>query len=162
MYAIRSYYVWIFAVLALIGLAGLLILFSLRQYERAWQLYLLNFLFWSAIAQGGLLFSTIMHVTKARWSGALQNLSEAFAAFFPVSFFMFLGLYAGKEYLFPWIGQNLHGKEIWLNIPFLFSRDTAGLLLLYGFGLAYVRCSLKFKIMPGAGGGILRKIMSLV
>ncbi|GBC59789.1 hypothetical protein DENIS_0730 [Desulfonema ishimotonii] len=148
----------IFAVLILAGLAAFLLLLSFRQYHRAWQIYLVNFLFWSAVAQGGLLFSMIMHVTKAKWSGALQNLSEAFVAFFPISLILFLLLFTGKNYVFPWIGQDLHGKEVWLNIPFLFSRDFAGLLILYGFGFIYVFYALKSKIR--SGGGIIRKIMA--
>ena len=68
------------------GLAG-------QHPEKAWLAYLINFLLWSAIAQGGLLFSTVMHTVKARWSGPLQNLAESFAAFFPVSFVLFLILF---------------------------------------------------------------------
>ncbi len=40
---------------------------------RAWQAYLLNFLFFSAIAQGAVLFSALMHTVKARWSGPLRT-----------------------------------------------------------------------------------------
>jgi hypothetical protein len=47
---------------------------------KAWQAYLINFLLWSAIAQGGLLFSAIMHTVNARWSGPLSNLAESFVA----------------------------------------------------------------------------------
>jgi hypothetical protein len=50
---------------------------------------LINFLLWSAIAQGAVLFSAVMHMTKARWSGPLSALSESFAAFFPLSFVLF-------------------------------------------------------------------------
>ena len=114
--------------------------------ERAWLTYLINFLLWSAIAQGGLLFSTVMHTVKARWSGPLQNLAESFAAFFPVSFVLFLILFAGKNHLFPWLNQDLHGKEIWLNIPFLFTRDFFGLLILYGLGFAYLYHALWLKL----------------
>jgi Ni/Fe-hydrogenase subunit HybB-like protein len=106
--------------------------------ERAWQAYLINFLLWSAIAQGGLLFSVVMHITKARWSQPMQNLAESFVAFFPFSLLLFVLLFVGKESLFPWLHHDLHGKEVWLNIPFLFWRDLLGLLLLYGLGYAYV------------------------
>jgi len=114
--------------------------------DRAWQTYFLNFLLWSAIAQGGLLFSAVMHTVKARWSGSLSGLSESFAAFFPVSFVLFLVLFLGKNYLFPWVHEDLHGKEAWLNIPFLFSRDAIGLLLLYGFGSAYLYYTLGWRL----------------
>ena len=124
--------------------------------ERAWQAYLINFLVFSAMAQGGLLFSAIMHLTRARWSGPLSNLAESFTAFFPISFGLFLLLLPAKEKLFPWMHMDLHGKEVWLNLPFLFARDAAGLLLLYALGFAYLYHALWFKLEKEhpRGGGI--------
>ena len=123
-------------------LAGLVV----GSPERAWQSYLINFLLWSAIAQGALLFSAVMHTAKARWSGPLASIAESFSAFFPISFILFLLLYLGKNHVFPWIGEDLHGKEVWLNIPFLFSRDSAGLFILYGVGFAYLYYALGAKL----------------
>jgi len=114
---------------------------------QAWQTYLINFLLWSAIAQGAVLFSAVMHMTNARWSGPLASLSEAFTAFFPISFVLFLILFLGKNHIFPWIHEDLHGKEVWLNIPFLFTRDAAGLLILYGLGIGYLYHALQLKIV---------------
>jgi hypothetical protein len=150
---------WIFSLFVLAGIGGFLLLLIFRQYERAWQTYLVNFLFWSAVAQGGLLFSMVMHVTRARWSRALENLSEAFVAFFPISFILFLVLFLGREHLFPWLHQDLHGKEVWLNLPFLFTRDLVGLVILYGSGFAYCHYAVKSKI-DAEGGGIIRSILA--
>lgn len=127
-----------FIALVFIGLAAFLYEASGKQPEKAWQVYLINFILFSGIAQGGLVFSTIMHTTGARWSGPLTNLAEAFAGFFPVSFVLFLLMLAGQNYVFPWVNQDLQGKEAWLNVPFLMSRDSIGLLLLYGVGSAYL------------------------
>src|SRR5210317_2620727 len=80
-------------VLVVIGFGSFVFGLTGRHPERAWQAYLINFLLWSAIAQGGLLFSAVMHMTKARWSGPLSALSESFAAFFPLSFILFLLLF---------------------------------------------------------------------
>lgn len=113
--------------------------------ERAWQAYLINFLLFSGIAQGGFLFSTVMHLTGARWSRSMAGVAEAFAGFFPVSFVLFLLLFFGSEHLFPWLNEDLHGKEIWLNLPFLMTRNAMGLLLLYGFGFAYLYYALEVK-----------------
>jgi len=127
--------------------------------QRAWQAYLINFLLWSAIAQGGLLFSTIMHTTKARWSGALQDLAESFSAFFPISVILFIFLFLGYKHLFPWHQQDLHGKEIWLNIPFLFSRNLLGLLILYGVGGAYLYYAMRLRITAMAHPGKIRAFL---
>jgi hypothetical protein len=127
--------------------------------ERAWQAYLINFLLWSAIAQGGLLFSVVMHTVKARWSGPLSNLAESFTAFFPISLALFLILFLGAEYLFPWLHQDLHGKEAWLNIPFLFTRNFIGLFILYGLGFAYVYHALWLKLDRSIGPGKIRSFL---
>jgi Ni/Fe-hydrogenase subunit HybB-like protein len=143
----------IFAILIVIGLATFLYVLQTPHPERAWQAYLINFLFWSAIAQGGLLFSAVMHLTKARWSQPVQNLAESFAAFFPISFGLFLLMFLGKDYIFPWLHHDLHGKEAWLNLPFLFTRNLIGLLVLYGLGLAYLYNAMRLKLDPGSSSG---------
>jgi hypothetical protein len=136
------------AVLAAAGVAAFLAGLIGPHPQRAWQAFLINFLLWSAIAQGAVLFSAVTRVVKARWTGPLSGLSEAFAGFFPVSFILFLILFLGKDHVFPWLQADLHGKEVWLNVPFLFMRDAAGLLILYGCGFAYLAQALKLKIDP--------------
>ncbi|MFZ7125220.1 MAG: hypothetical protein ACOWWM_03580 [Desulfobacterales bacterium] len=151
---------WIFLGLTAVG-AGTFLVQALGEHpERAWQAYLINFLVWSAIAQGAFLFSTIMHMAKARWSGPLSNLSESFVAFFPVSIGLFLVLYLGREHVFPWIHQDLHGKEVWLNIDFLFSRDLAALVILYGLGFAYLTQALRLKLDPAQKGAWIRRLFA--
>jgi hypothetical protein len=130
-----------------------------RNPERVWQSYLINFLLWSAIAQGGLLFSVLMHTVKARWSGPLSNLAESFTAFFPISFGLFLILFLGRDDLFPWLHQDLHGKEVWLNIPFLFTRDFVGLLILYGLGFFYLYHALWLKLDRSISSGRIRTFL---
>ena len=139
---------WIFVILILIGMAAFIYGIMSPHPEKAWQAYLINFLLWSAIAQGAVLFSAVMHMTKARWSGPLSALSESFAAFFPLSFVLFLLLFLGRAHIFPWLHEDLHGKEVWLNIPFLFTRDCIGLLVLYAIGFAYLYNALQLRVDP--------------
>lgn len=149
--------IWIFLALIIIGAVTFIYGLNGQHPECAWQAYLINFLLWSAIAQGAVLFSTVMHMTKARWSGPLSSLSESFAAFFPLSFILFLVLFLGKSHIFPWLHEDLHGKEIWLNIPFLFTRDCIGLLILYILGFGYLYNALQLKIDPNQTGGKFRQ-----
>jgi hypothetical protein len=136
---------WISIVLIVIGLVAFIYGIIGDHPEKAWQAYLINFLLWSAIAQGAVLFSAVMHMTKARWSGPLSALAESFAAFFPLSFVLFLILFLGRTHIFPWLHEDLHGKEVWLNIPFLFTRDCIGLLILYAIGFAYLYNALQLR-----------------
>ena len=148
---------WVFTTLVIVGAAAFLWGLNSHHPQNAWQAYLINFLLWSAIAQGGLLFSAVMHITKARWSGPLSGLSESFASFFPISFVLFLILFVGKSHLFPWLHEDLHGKEVWLNIPFLFARDGLGLLVMYLFGFAFLYYALQEKIGNQAPDGKIRQ-----
>jgi hypothetical protein len=149
---------FLFAGLILVGLGTFIFQLGGDHPERAWHAYHINFLLWSAIAQGGLLFSIVMHLVGARWSRSMQSLAESFAAFFPLSFALFILLFLGREYLFPWLHHE-HGKEVWLNLPFLFSRDLLGLLLLYGLGLAYLYYALRLKLDPEQTKGPMRNFL---
>jgi hypothetical protein len=150
----------VFLALVAVGIVAFLVQLFMRHPERAWQAFLINFLVWSAIAQGGLLFSALMHTTRAKWSGPLSNLAEAFTAFFPFSILLFLLLFLGREHVFPWLHADLHGKENWLNLRFLFTRDLAALVILYGLGLAYTYQALRLKLGAETGeGGRLRNFL---
>ncbi|MFH2132983.1 MAG: hypothetical protein ABIK68_21570 [bacterium] len=136
----------IFTFLAGAGFLYFVYLAAGSHPEKAWLVFLINFLLFTSLSLGALLFSTIMHFTKAKWCQRLAGIAEAFSAFFPVSLVLFLVLFLGRSHLFTWIGEDLHGKEAWLNIPFLFTRILVGLVILYGLGIGYVVHSLKFRL----------------
>jgi Ni/Fe-hydrogenase subunit HybB-like protein len=150
----------IFTGLAAAGALIFIAVATIGDPARAWQAYLLNFLFFSAIAQGAVVFSALMHTVKARWSGPLADVAESFAAFFPVSLVLFVILFLGRQYVFPWLHEDLHGKEVWLNLPFLFGRDFFALCLLYGVGLAFLYHRLYFTLNArGATGPLGRRLL---
>jgi Ni/Fe-hydrogenase subunit HybB-like protein len=155
----KSPVAWIFLALLFIGLVAFGVSLTGQHPERAWQTYLINFLFWSAMAQGALVFSAVMHITNARWSGPFAGVADAFAAFFPFSFGLYLVLILGRSHIFPWLQQDLGGKEVWLNIPFLFTRDVIGLLLLYGFGFVYIYYDLQLRVNPVESADRIRKFI---
>jgi len=133
----------------LVAIAGFLFFIFLAATahpEKAWLIYLTNFLFFTALSAGGVLFSALMHFTKATSSHNVARIAEAFAAFFPVSFILFLILFIGHNHIFTWLGQDLHDKGVWLNVPFLFTRDLIAYLILYSLGFAYLYNSLKFRL----------------
>jgi hypothetical protein len=110
---------------------------------RAWQAYLVNFLFWTGLSFGAVLFVAVLNITGARWGRPLKRLGEAFGVFLPVVFVFFLLLYFGRFELFPWIRDPVPGREMWLNVPFLFIRNGIGILLLSAIAAAMILYSLK-------------------
>ena len=65
--------------------------------------------------------------------------------------------------MFPWLHHELHGKEAWLNLPFLFIRDLFALAILYVLGFGYLFHSLGPKVNPAkAGDGFLAPLAAWV
>ena len=124
-----------------LGIAAGVVAFSALlgrgEETRAWQIVLVNFLFWSGLATGGVVAAAIFVVTEARWARPLQRLAGACSVYLPVSFLLFLGFWFGRRSLLPWMTQPRAAIETWLNLPFFFAREAAGLLLLYGLGLVF-------------------------
>ena len=106
-----------------------------------WGSLLVNFLFWTGLAQGMVIVAALMQITKGEWAGPIRRLAEAGVAFLPVSFLLFGVIFLGRETLFIWIHEPVEGKQAWLNVPFLFSRDAIALLLLYAASFVFVRHS---------------------
>jgi Ni/Fe-hydrogenase subunit HybB-like protein len=129
--------------LALAGAAVFVAGVSGAAPERAWQAYLVNFVFWTGLACGSLLFSVVLTITNARWGRPLKRIAEAPGAFLPVSFVLFWVLYLGKGKIFPWITHPVPEKAAWLNVPFLFARNGLGLFCLAAVGLAIIYHSVK-------------------
>ena len=128
----------VFLAAVLMGVAVFLIGVWGTQPERAWQVFLVNYLFWSGMAFGSVLFSATLVITKARWGRPIKRLAEAPVAFLPLAFLLFWVLFLGRERLFPWIQHPLPSKAARLNIGFLFARDGIALFILTAVSLGLV------------------------
>ena len=152
---IRPQWMVLFAVLALAGAAAFLAEVGGPRSLRAWQAYLVNFVFWTGLSSGAVLFVVVLNLTDARWGRPLKRLAEGLGAFLPASFLLFWVLYFGRGEIFPWIHDPVPEKARWLNAGFLFARDGAGLLLLTLLSMGLIFCSVKadreFINRPGGG-----------
>ncbi len=130
------------AALAVVGAAAFVAAVTNGPADRAWQAFLVNLLVWMGVAQGGIVVSASFYLTQARWAGSAHyRLAEAFAPFLVVGFVLFWGLYFGRALIFPWVTHPVAQKAAWLNTPFLFARDGAGLALMTVLSLVFVRVS---------------------
>jgi len=112
------------------GLAAFVWGLAAGETQRAWQIYFVNFLFWSGIAQGGVAMAAVYRMTNAGWGDHFRRVGEGMIAFLPVSFLLYCGLVAGGGGIFPWMHEVFHGKEVWLDPIFVFARDGAVFLFL--------------------------------
>jgi Ni/Fe-hydrogenase subunit HybB-like protein len=113
------------------GLAGA------RQRE-TWSILLVNALFWLGMAQGAVAWAAVMQLSRARWCRVLNEAGHACVGFVPFGVPLVVLLYFGREYLLPWIGQDVGDRGVWLNVPGVFARNLVGLALLGALSIALV------------------------
>ena len=113
---------------------------------RAWSIYLVNWLDWTGLSMGLVLFGAVTTVAKGKWALGLRRVGEASVVFLPVSFVLFLVLWFGRADIFPWVNHpitDIPSKAFWLRPGFMWARDAAALLLLFGLSGWFVRHSLR-------------------
>ena len=156
--SISRAWVIIFSGSALAGLIAFLWGVTGPTALRAWQAYLINFVYWTGLSFGAVLFVAVLNMTNAVWGRPLKRLAEALGTFLPASFILFWVLYLGKDEIFPWIKGPISEKQSWLNPGFLFARDGVALFLLTAFSLTLIYYSVKgdkqaVGLATGAPGG---------
>ncbi len=130
--------------MAMVAVGAIAFLLALTRGEaaRAWQAYLVNFLFFLGIAEGAIVICAAFYLTQGRWAGTTPyRLAEAWSGYIPLAFILFWGLYFGRTLIFPWVLHPVADKAAWLNTPFLFARDGIALALLTILSMWLVRLS---------------------
>ena len=140
------------AILTLIGIAGFIAGVMTETEPHAWQAFLVNFLFFFGIAQGGVMISGAFYLTQARWGGpGAYRLAESFYLFIPVAFVLFWVLFFGRAELWPWVTRpELAKNPTWLNTPFFFAREGFCLLALTVLDLWFIRISQRVEVRQWA------------
>lgn len=139
----KRYLLIVFWLMVLAGACAFIAGISGPDPQRAWQSYLVNFVFWTGLSFGTVLFSAVLTITNARWGRPLKRLAEAPGAFLPISFLLFWVIFLGRGELFHWIHEPIPEKAAWLNVPFFFARDGLGLLLLIALSMAILYYSVQ-------------------
>src|SRR5437879_4146807 len=85
------------------GAAVFLWALTTGQAARAWQSYHVNFMFWTGLAQGLVVFAATQKLAKGHWSGLVIRFAESAAAFLMVALALYVGLVLGRAYIFSWL-----------------------------------------------------------
>lgn len=131
------------AVLALLGAVAFVVGVSGVAAQRAWQIYLVNYVFWTGIAVAGVVLTAIWHITSSIWGKAYQGLAVAGAGFFPAALVLFLPLALAGATLFPWVEKTTPHREVWLAPTFVFARNGLALAALFALAWVFVRLRLR-------------------
>ncbi|MBN2012049.1 hypothetical protein JW960_22160 [candidate division KSB1 bacterium] len=111
-----------------------------NEPSRMWQIYLVNFLLWTGVAQAGAIFSAVLEITNARWGSRMRSVAESLVSFLPVSIVLLLIMIIGSPHIFPWISkvEIPAAKQIYLNLPFLYGRNLLGMGLLTFLSIVFI------------------------
>lgn len=129
--------------LAVVGLALFVALLFGDDPGRAWRMFHVNFLFFTGVAQGAIVFAAIQKVTKGKWAGPIIRFAEATVLFLPISLLCYVVIFLGGHYLFPWIENPTPARGQWLTTGWVFWRDLLALLVVYGVSVKLVYHDLK-------------------
>jgi hypothetical protein len=115
--------------------------------ERAWQLFHVNWLYFTGLAGGSVAFAAVQKVTNAKWSGLVIRFAEASVAFLPLSLIGLVLIFtAGYDAIYGPMQAAMHelphSKTIWLSHDFMFARLGLGLLGLTVLGWKLVRADM--------------------
>jgi hypothetical protein len=150
--------------IALLVLIGIAAAFLTGDRERMWLAIHFNWLFWSSVAAGMVVFAISQHITNSRWSWPIRRLALAGVAFLPISFVLFLLKLPGRPVWFEhWWGRVqgdhiLEAKAGWLNPTGMLLRDVLGLVVLYGFMFWFAYHMLRPDLHGAPGPSIYRTI----
>lgn len=151
-------------VIALLVLIGVAATFLAGDAHRTWLAIHYNWLFWSSVATGMVVFAISQHITNSRWSWPLKRLALSGVAFLPISFVLFLLKLPGRPVWFEhwWGGTHgdhvLEAKAAWLNPTGMLVRDVAGMLVLFGLMFWFAYHMLRPDLHGAPGPSIYRTI----
>jgi hypothetical protein len=133
------------AVLVVIGVAAAVF----AGGERLWLSLLFNWLFWSSVAIGMVMFAVALRLTNADWAWSIRRFALGGSAFLPISFVLLpLVLFGGYEHYFHhWLHVEgdpvIDAKRAWLSWPGLGIRDIVVVAILFGLALAFAYYSVR-------------------
>jgi Ni/Fe-hydrogenase subunit HybB-like protein len=131
------------AVLAVVGLGLFFLQVTGDDPARAWRMFLVDFMFFTGLAAGAVVFAATQKITKGVWSGPVIRFAEAGVAFLPVALVLFLVLWVGRDHLFPWIAHPTPVRGKWLTVSWVFWRDLVSLLVVAAVAMWFVREELR-------------------
>jgi hypothetical protein len=139
----------VLVVLILVGIASVFLATTAYDPVRLWQGLLFNWLFWSSVAIGMVIFAIALHLTSADWAWSIQRFALGGVAFLPISLILLVVVFFGSEtYFHHWLHPYtydpiIEAKRAWLTLPGMIARDFIALFILYGLAIAFAYFSLR-------------------
>ncbi len=124
------------------------VVFSSLENRLSWPLLTANYIFFSGVAQTGIVFSAIMRMAKAQWSRSFCKIGEVLTlSTFPgVIGIFFLIYFGGMDHLFNWVSSEGKAGEpltLWHNRAIFFWKNVIPLFFFYLLSFVYFRANRK-------------------
>jgi hypothetical protein len=115
---------------------------------RASGAFIVNFMYWAGIAQGGLMFAVAMVIVKARWARPLKRMAESFALMLIPMYLLLMAFFLlGGLDVYEWShwteATAPHHKWIYFQKPFFLARVGGLIGLLIVLDLLFIRASVR-------------------
>jgi hypothetical protein len=153
------------AALVLIGVAAAVL--AGGEPDRLWLSLLFNWLFWSSVAIGMVMFAVALRLTNADWAWSIRRFALGGGAFLPISFVLLpLVLFGGYEHYFHhWLHAEgdpvIEAKSAWLSWPGLALRDLILVGVLYAVALTFMYFSVRpdlYGVTKTRNGGLYARL----
>jgi Polysulphide reductase, NrfD len=153
----------VLGVMVAVGAVGLVMGVS-DHAQRAWQAYLVNYLFFLGIGSGGVLFTCVVNLARGRWGRPVKRVAEGLGMFLPISLLLFLAMIPGLPEILPWV-KTPYGPTWWNSLPLLIGREllVLGLLNIFGMWILYLSLRTDLGQTNEAGGkydGLLHRFLT--
>src|SRR6266571_1875066 len=134
----RAFAAW-GSLLVLLGATAFLWALVGGNGARAWQSWHVNFMFWTGLAQGLVVFAATQKLAKGHWSGLLIRFAEAAVGFLATALVLYVGLFLGRSHIFTWLHEPRPDVGAWLTDKFFFPRNGLILAALAWLSWRFVR-----------------------
>ncbi len=134
---------FLFIVFTAIGAIMLIGGFLGVQTQRVYQIYLVNFAFWTGLAQAAVAFAAVYRLTNGGWSDNFRRIGELFAAFLPVSFLLLFIILIVQGHIYPWVRDPSPDYTVWLNSTFFTIRMLVYFSVITILSVYYVKVAVR-------------------
>jgi hypothetical protein len=119
-------------------LAGWIVCARMGDADRAWRALLINFIFFTPMTAGMVVWPAAVMASRGRWAEGLERRALAGVAFAPATIVAFAALVFGRAHWAGWMRYAGLPNAAWLNSRFLFARDGAALLIFWALAAWFV------------------------
>jgi hypothetical protein len=125
-------------ILLVICVAGWLFCVLYGDPSRAWRAMLINFIFFTPMASGMIVWPAIAIASQGIWARPLERTAFAALYFGPISMAALIALWIGHSHWAGWLAYPNLPQGFWLNHGFVFVRDLLAIAILWVLCAAFV------------------------